>query len=339
MVRIVAPLARLATARGYRISALFLGDGPLRQELEEAGVPAAVIPWSGRKTDLVAMWRLVMWLRAHPADIAHLHHGGQRMRELCRWAGARVVIQHVHGEVVEPELSSIAKVGFEGTDAVIACSRAVAAKLSHCKPETIYAGIETGHEVPNPPSATGPLRLGMLSRLVPLKRIEALIEATARLTEMGIDVETEIGGDGPSEASLRALTERLGIGSRVRFLGWQQNAAALLASWHVLVLPSITEGFGIAVLEAMAAARPVVASRVGGLEELVDDGVTGRLIAPGDAVALAECLAELAGDREQLARLGRNAFYRVQTEFSASATAHKMTSLYDRLLAGRLARR
>jgi Glycosyltransferase len=332
MYRIVSPLARLAGDYGYRISVLFLEDGPLLGRLQGEGVTAAVVPWSGRKSDVLAMLRLVSWLRAHPADVVHLHSGAHMMRKLCRWLGTRAIVQHVHGEVIEPGLSSVADVGFEGADAVIACSRSVAEKLRKWNPELIYAGIETASKPPLPPPAEGPLRLGILSRLVPLKRIEALIEATAKLAAAGIDVETEIGGEGPSESSLRALAESLDVGGRVHFLGWRADTAALLASWHVYVLPSLTEGFPISVLEAMAAARPVIASRVGGLAELIKDGVTGRLIVPGDTDALTTCLEELARNRSQIASMGSNAFDWVQREFSAFATARRMTELYDRLL-------
>lgn len=334
MFRIIAALARRAEAYGYRVRALFLEDGPLRLRLEEEGVSATAVAWNGTRSDVVGMVRTAYWLRRNPAEVAHIHHGGRVLRSLCRWAGAGAVAQHVHGEVLEPELSSVAKLGFRGADAVIACSRAAAEALRNCKPELIYAGIAAPDEMPPSASANGPLRLGMLARLVPLKRADTVVEATARLAAMGVDVQTEICGTGPEESSLRGLAVRLGVAERVTFLGWREDAAALLASWHVLVLPSMTEGLPIAVLEAMAAGRAVVASRVGGLTELVEDGETGRLIAPGDVDALTAGIVGLAENREELVRLGENGWRRVRVEFSDETMAEKITALYDRLLGG-----
>jgi glycosyltransferase involved in cell wall biosynthesis len=234
--------------------------------------------------------------------------------------------------VLEPDLSSVSKLRFRGADAVIACSRSVADHLSGCNPEVIYAGVETGDSAPAGPPQTGPIRLGVLSRLVPLKRIEAVVEVTARLAAMGIDVQTEICGKGPSEPGLRSLTEKLGMTERVRFLGWREDVGDLLASWHLVVLPSMTEGLGLAVLEAMAAGRTAVASRVGGLRELVVDGITGKLVPPGDTGALVECIAELARDRERLELMGAAAWERAHTHFSNDLMVQKTTGLYEHLL-------
>jgi glycosyltransferase involved in cell wall biosynthesis len=100
-------------------------------------------------------------------------------------------------------------------------------------------------------------------------------------------------------------------------------------------MPSMEEGLPISALEAMASARPVVASRVGGLCELVVDGVTGYLVPPGDTEALARRIAELAGDRERLAQMGMAAWRRAQSEFSACVMAQRTAALYDRLLGRR----
>lgn len=332
MYRIITALARHAEAHGYRVQTLFLEDGPLRAQLEAAGVAASAVRWNGRKTDMAGALRVARWLHNNPAEIAHVHHGGYVLRTLCRWAGVCAVVQHVHGTVLEPDMSSAAKLRFRGADAVIACSQTVAESLRACAPEVIYSGIETATTMPPGPPVHGPLRLGTLSRLVRLKRIDCVIEATARLRAMGIDVAAEICGTGPEEAALRALAERLGVTREVRFLGWQAQTATLLASWHVLVQPSLTEGFGLSALEAMAAGRAVVASRVEGLAELVVDGVTGRLIPPGDTDALTACLVELARDRDRLTQMGAEGWRRARAEFSAETMAQKITALYDRLL-------
>lgn len=250
--------------------------------MSNEGIPVSSVPWTGTRRDLAGAWRVWSWLRKHPAEIVHLHHGGLFVRTVCRLAGAGVVVQHMHSRILENDGTSVTRLSFWMADAVIANSRAVADCLSGCNPEVIYAGIETGSHPPATPAHTGLLKLGVLARLIPLKNIEAVIQATARLAGKGIEVQAEIAGSGPLESSLRDLVANLEVGDRVHFLGWQGNVRMLLASWDLLVVPSLEEGFGFSALEAMAAARPVLASRLGGLEELVVDGVTGRLVPPGD---------------------------------------------------------
>jgi glycosyltransferase involved in cell wall biosynthesis len=332
VARIVAGLAKHGGSRGYTISVLFLGDGPLVAAMRREGIPAAAVAWSGNRGDVAGAWRVWRWMRSHRAEIGHLHHGGLTHRSLCRLAGMQAVVQHVHGEVLEPDLGPMSQLSFRGADLVIACSEAAASALRGCRPEVVYAGIEVGVDAPAEPAPGGPLRLGVLSRLVPLKKIEAVIEATARLGEMGIDVETEIAGTGPAQAELEALAEELGAGGRVRFLGWREDFAALLSSWHVLVMPSMHEGFPVAALEAMGAGRAVFASRVGGLRELVADGVTGRLFAAGDTESLIRLLTEAEKDRAGLARMGREGWERARRLFSSERSAERMADLYDRLL-------
>jgi glycosyltransferase involved in cell wall biosynthesis len=226
----------------------------------------------------------------------------------------------------------ISQMNFRAVDAIIACSQAVADCLPGRHAEVIYAGVETGSCPPEMVPPLGPLKLGVLARLIPLKNVESVIKATSRLADMGIEVRTEIAGSGSSESSLRELVSSLGVADRMRFLGWRKDVDRLLASWDLLVVPSLEEGFGLSALEAMAAARPVVASRVGGLSELVVDGVTGRLLPPGDTDALVRCIAELASDRQRLALMGVEGWKRARRDFSTELMARRTAELYDRLL-------
>lgn len=328
-------MAKHARSFGYEISVLFLGDGPLLIAMNDAGISASAVSWAANLNDMAGAWRVARWLRKHPAQIAHVHHGGLTVRAVCRMTGVGAIVQHVHGRILEPSGASISQLSFRVADAIIACSQAVADCLPQCQSEVIHAGVETSSHLPVEAPLTGPLKLGILTRLIPLKNVESLIIATARLVRMGIDVQTEITGSGPSEIPLRDLVAKLGIEDRVRFLGWQVDTGRLLASWNLLVIPSLEEGFPLSCLEAMAAARPVVASRVGGLSELVVDGVTGRLIPPGDTDALVRCISELARDRQRLACMGREGWKRVRSYFSAELMVRRTTQLYDRLLGQR----
>jgi len=117
------------------------------------------------------------------------------------------------------------------------------------------------------------------------------------------------------------MSAQLGISDRVTFLGWREDVRKLLSSWDLLVITSLDEGFPISALEAMAVGRPVLASQVGGLPELVVPGVTGELISSEDPEYLANSLARLANDREALARMGHEGWQRVQQKFSMQAMA------------------
>ena len=332
IVRLVTCLARHSERLGYNVSVLFLEDGPLIAPLREAGIRASAIPWNASRSDLAGAWRVWRWLRKDPPTIVHVHHGGMFVRILSRMAGARAVVQHLHSPILEPDGGSISQLSFRGADAVVACSQAVADCVRESHPEVIYSGVETGFEPPSSPDGAGPLIVGVLTRLIPLKNVETAIKAAARLAENEIGVCLEIAGTGPSEPALRDLAKSLKVAQRVRFLGWQTDTDGLLKRWDVLVVPSLEKGLPVSVLEAMAAARPVIASRVGGLGELVVDGVTGMLVARDDSDALVACLADLARDRRKLIFMGREGWKRAHEHFSAELMARRTTDLYDRLL-------
>ena len=329
--RIVLDLAKLTGPLGYETSVLFLEEGPRVAIAQKESISASSIAWSGHPSDLRGAWQLWRWLRKQPVDVVHFHHGGRAARAISRLAGTRAVVRHVHWN------SQRIRECFGGRHrgrgrGDCHCSQAVADGIRGCRAEVIYAGVAMGSEPPPAAPVTGPLRIGVLSRLIPLKNVEAVIEAAAALTREGIAVEVEIAGSGPSEAQLRALAARLGVNELVRFLGWRTDTRELLASWNLLAIPSLDEGFPVATLEAMAAARPIVASETGGLCEQVVDGVTGRFFPRGNADALVRSIAELAGDREGLVAIGVEGWKRAREHFSVDATARKTTELYDRLL-------
>lgn len=331
-------LAKRAASLEYEISVLFLDDGPLVKEVQDQGVPASAISWTCSLSDASGAWQFWSWLRKHRVDIVHLHHGGRAARLISRRAGVGAVVSHVHNGANESGALD-GTIDTRWADAVVACSQAVADRVKSRSAEVIYAGIETGLVPPEPSLSALPLKLGVLGRLVPVKNVEAAIIAVSNLAKRGLPVELEIAGTGPLESSLRHLAANLGVSDCVRFLGWCENIRGLLSSWDLLLMPSLDEGFPLAALEAMAAARPVVASQVGGLCELVIDGTTGRLLPVGDTDALTQCIAQLASDRQELARMGVEGWKRAQTCFSLDAMARNMVQLYDRLLNGHTSNR
>lgn len=137
-----------------------------------------------------------------------------------------------------------------------------------------------------------------------------------------------LAGEGPLRAQLEAEAAALGLGDRVVFLGRRNDVPDLLASCDVFVLPSLYEGTSLAVLEAMAAGCPVVSSAIGGTDELIEDGVSGLLVAPGDAAALAAAIARLLGDPELRASMATRARRHAQADFTREEMARRVEGVY-----------
>ncbi len=164
--------------------------------------------------------------------------------------------------------------------------------------------------------------------------LDALVELRSRISEPLL----LIAGEGPERERLRSRAKRLGVAEACRWLGRLDDVGPVLAAADVVAAPSRAEGLGVAAIEAMAAARPVVASAVGGLAELIRSGREGLLVAPDDPVALAAALADVLADRARARRLGAAARERAHA-FSAAAMARGTEAVYERALAARQARR
>ena len=172
------------------------------------------------------------------------------------------------------------------------------------------------------------LAIGVVAALERRKGHDVLFRALARLAEPGgLRFRCLVCGDGSERAALERLARELGIAGCVGFLGEQRQVADVLAALDVFVMPSRHEGLGVAILEAMAMALPVVASAVGGIPEAVAAGRTGLLVPAEDPDALAAAICALGRDRERARRLGSAGRDRVLAEFSMEA----MTSRYERL--------
>jgi len=139
-------------------------------------------------------------------------------------------------------------------------------------------------------------------------------------------------GDGPRETELRALAERLGVSNAVTFLGRRADVPALLARADVVCHPARMEGLPNAVMEAMAAARPLVATSVGGTPELVQDGIHGLLVPPEDPAALAAGILAVLRDPDRAARLARAAHARIESTFRLDQLVSRIDRLYGEII-------
>lgn len=178
-------------------------------------------------------------------------------------------------------------------------------------------------------NGTGTPKLICVGRLSPEKGHLGLLEVIQRLRTKGLDCSLNLVGDGPSRVVIEALAERLALNDRVSFSGFLQedDTLAAIAACDILVLPSFMEGLPVVLIEALALGKPVIASRVAGIPELIEHGKSGLLFTPSNLAALEEAIEQLFQNREKWDRMGRVGKMRVENEFEISATASQIWAL------------
>ena len=191
----------------------------------------------------------------------------------------------------------------------------------------VHYGIEAGPEPPPPPREP---RLAAVGRLIPIKGFDMLLRAFASARAEVPGLTLEIAGSGPLDAELRAAAP-----GGVTFLGHVAPAAPVLERAAVVVVPSRGEGFGMVALEAAERGRAAIVSDVGGLPEIVADGVTGAVVPPDDEEALAAAIVALVRDPDRVASYGAAARARAVGQFSAAAAVDGVESVYRRVLQSR----
>ena len=331
-------------------------DGPLAAELSDARVIRHDLG-ARRLADPFAFPRLMRLLRRARIDIVHAH--GQDASILgavvrCVSRVPLVVTRHVLDEPSEDWRQSLrarfALAAIRRADAVVAVSSAVADRLAEIAGlprsaiRVIYNGIELERfDQPDLIARRAMLRgaLGIDPDapvvLVPAvlregKGHEVLLDALPSLRARVPSVRVAFAGGGEREAALRSLARSHGDG--VVFLGPRQDIADLLAACDLVVLPSLAEALPTALIEAAAAGRPVVATRVGGAAEIVEDGRTGLLVPPGDPSALAEAIASVLADPDRARAFGEVARRRARERFALDLQIERTLALWSEV-AGR----
>jgi glycosyltransferase involved in cell wall biosynthesis len=225
-------------------------------------------------------------------------------------------------------------------DGVVAISRKISELLIEAgvkreRIRLIYTGID-----PLPFEAAARPRevqaerivIGMAAVLEERKGHRFLLEAARRLKVQGYQIQYCLAGEGSLRKSLEETATRLGLKDEVHFLGFVSDMPAFLSKVDICILPSLLEGLGVSVLEAMAAGKAVIASRVGGLPELVIDSVTGLLVAPRDIEGLANAISTLAGDKSLIRAMGEKGRERLKEKFTMEQTARENEDHYYDLL-------
>jgi glycosyltransferase involved in cell wall biosynthesis len=177
--------------------------------------------------------------------------------------------------------------------------------------------------------------VGWIGRMTGVKRTDDVLLAVKRLRDGGVDAVLCMVGDGPDRDAVERRAHELGIVRDSFFLGYQDEVAPFYAAFDALILPSANEGTPVSAIEALAGGRPVVATRVGGVPDVVRDGVDGFLVEPGDVDAMADRLAALAADADLRRRMGEAGSADVHQRYSVERLLDDVDALYRELLAAR----
>ncbi|MGH9381471.1 MAG: glycosyltransferase [Thermoanaerobaculia bacterium] len=338
--------------QGHRLAVAYFSPGPLEGEVAALDVPASRVSRSGL-ADPRAVLRLVGLIRRQRPQVVHTHLwksdlAGQLAAAL---AGVPVRVSTAHN--VDPwrrrgALARINRLFTSRCQRVIAVSREVHDYLVETRayqPEklvTIENGIDLTRFDPHrqPPAnlaATwgfepdAPM-IGVVGRLEPQKGHSVLLEAAVHVTRELPKARFLVVGDGHLRSELEAQRSRLGLDSRVVFTGVVHDVPATLSALDAITFPSLWEGLPVALLEAMAMEKPVVATTVGGIPEVVRDGVSGVLVPPGDPEALARGLLGVLRDPTLARRLGTQARQVVRQRYSAQTMHRRILDLYSGLM-------
>jgi glycosyltransferase involved in cell wall biosynthesis len=311
------------------------GAREFAQRLADAGIPVDSLRLRHALSP-AALARLTRLVRRHRPAILHTHlvHADFHGLPAGRLARVPVLVSTKHGfnAFRDRRLFAFAdRAVARLADVHIAISAGLAHYLAEREGfdetgfEVVHYGIKPGAEPPPLPSAT---TLAVVGRLIPIKGHAVLLRALAAARARVPGLRLRVAGDGPLAVELRSAVRDLGLDDAVSFLGRVAPVAPVLEAAGVVVVPSFGEGFGMVALEAMERGRPVVASAVGGLPEIVEDGRTGLLVPPGDADALARAIEQLAGDPGRASAMGAAGRMRAVEEFSQARCTDRTEALY-----------
>jgi glycosyltransferase involved in cell wall biosynthesis len=252
------------------------------------------------------------------------------------------VVAHVRQEI---EASKVSRYELSRVDLVLAVSnniqRAVeAGGVPSERVRTLYSGFDLSRVVVSEQGEDVRTRLGIpkdtfligtVANLFPRKGYEVIIKALPQIRETIPQIQYLVMGQGDIayERQLLGLVRTLGLKKNVYFTGFQDSVYPYVAALDLYVHPALMEGFGIAVLEAMALGKPVVATRTGGLPEVVQDGTTGVLVPPGDVEAIAKAVTSLFSDADHRVSMGNAGRPRVAEQFSVKTMMQSLTTMYQ----------
>jgi len=312
--------------------------------------------------DVRAILRLARLIRREQPTILHTHTAkagavGRIAALLAGSARPPILIHTFHGHVLRGYFNPLTTLGFRGlerclarfTTMLVAVSPEVRDDLVGLRvaPAEKFAVVRLGIELRERVTAESGARdetrralgvahdaflVGWVGRMTAVKRTHDVLRAFRALLDGGADAYLVLVGDGPDREPLERHAHQLGVARRCLFVGYQDDVARFYDAIDVLLLPSVNEGTPVSVIEALAAGRPAVATRVGGVPDVIRDGIDGFLVEVGDAEGLGARLGELARDPERRRQMGSAGQTRVLERYDVVRLIDDIDSLYRRLL-------
>jgi len=345
-------LARRLDRERFEVAACSAGDGPLVEELAKEGIPHFAVSFS-KRFNFGAVREIEKVLTANNIDILHTHGGIAGL--YGRWAGRRartpVIIHTLHGIhylhyrniVLKRIYIALERAFSRFTDAVILVSDADlrSARKFRLAPAAKMAVIKNGVDFPAPSAVLdmiekrrdiglGPsdVLVGTVARLHRQKGLIHLVRAAEKIVRESPGVKIIVVGGGPLAAALQKEIDEKNLGGSVFLLGERKDARAILSLLDVFVLPSLWEGLPYALVEAASLEKPIVASDIDGVREVIRDGETGLLVPPAHPGALASAVLRLLSDNHLAAKLGRSALAQIPPQFTLSRMIKETEGLY-----------
>jgi len=358
-------LVKMAQQHGLTAEVLST-DPKILAELRNRGIGAVPLAVIWRDTnpvrDLIGVFRLVRFLRTSPYSIVHTHtsKGGFIGRLAARIAGIPIIVHTAHGFAFH-EFSSTAALQFYAALERIAthwCGRIITVSNNH-REWALELKISLPEKIVAIQNGISPERLKVtrlrdqiraelgvsseealiitLGRLVPQKGLEYLIQAVPDIvTQMGNRVKVIIAGRGPLRTDLEDLAYSIGVAANVTFIGFRADVADILNVADVVALPSLWEGLSIALLEAMAMAKPIVTTDISSNREVIEDGRTALLVPPRDPGTLAQAIVSLLSSPTLAARLGAAAQETFKAKFTEERMLKQTWEVYSELISRKL---
>jgi glycosyltransferase involved in cell wall biosynthesis len=336
----------------FEVTVFSAGGGPLVEEVRGRGLTHVAVPLS-KTLSVGTVGRVAAALKENRIQILHTHGGiaGFYGRWGARRSGTAVVVHTLHGihylHYRNPLLRRLhilqERILCRSTDALILVCQAdlgLARKHSLCPVEKMFV-IPNGLDLKPVGSAEKrrEMRLklgwdpeqpviGTVARLHRQKGVVYLIRAAEKVLASLPGARIVVVGEGPLGRKLRHLAERMSLGDRLVFLGERRDAVELISVFDVFVLPSLWEGLPFVLVEAAALEKPIVATAVDGITEIIEDGKTGRLVPPGNAGELADAIIRLLQNREGAFRLAERARALVPARFPLRRMVEQTQNLY-----------
>jgi glycosyltransferase involved in cell wall biosynthesis len=315
--------------------------------------------------DAKALMRLGSLMRVYRPHIVHTHtaKAGLLGRLAARLAGVPIVVHTFHGHVLHGYYGPVRNWALRRMERSLAwLSDRLVAVSEQVKRDLIGYGVASANKITVIPlgldlepfldarSRRGEFRremaftadaklIGIVGRIFPIKNHALFIESAARIAAVERAARFVVVGDGTLRPALEDQARRLGIAGRIVFTGWRSDLPRLYADLDVLVVSSNNEGTPLSAIEAMATSCPVVATRVGGIPDIITDEVTGRLVWPGEAEGIAGAVLDLLANPEKASRIGANAMIAARQRFDVKRLITDMDGLYRELLNKKAIRR